>query len=286
MLITKNVWSHITKAATACIKPSHVAVAYYSESGGDLLPLKKGSTLVVDASLMTVSSGGTSPKALLAAYDSGIEVFNAPNLHAKVFAFDKVGFVGSANASANSEKLLIEAIYRVDDQAELKRVRKFIESLKLYPLTRKEIVSLGDVYSPQKKIGKYPSPKQPTIMVMEITSEQGGARNSQVQVPLPAWASFFGFQKSELEKAPVLQLENEDSPGSHVYRKIVDHDHNYTVELPGAKKGMIAVFKRKGPRQFSYRLVQQHDADYHSLSMFLATQYNPLRTKGRLWAFR
>src|SRR5579884_2935049 len=98
-----NVWAEITAAAKASNKPAFVAVAYFGQKGDGLLPLAKNSTLVVDASINTVSSGGTCPAALRQLLKRGVKIFSAQNLHAKVFVFDGVAFVGSANASTRSQ---------------------------------------------------------------------------------------------------------------------------------------------------------------------------------------
>ena len=49
-LLTQDVWAHLARSAARFKKPSFVAVAYFGKGGADLLPLKRGSTLVVDAS--------------------------------------------------------------------------------------------------------------------------------------------------------------------------------------------------------------------------------------------
>lgn len=92
-------------------------------------------------------------------------------------------------------------------------------------------------------------------MLLEITLEQGQKRNSQVQPPVNVWTHYFGFSKEELDMSPNIALVDGNT-GVLEYKKVVCHDHNYTVELPGAKKGMILRVYRKS---------------------------NPLTTSGRLW---
>ena len=50
-LITKNIWFDLTKVVKANKSKSVVAVAYFGQNGANMLPLTKGSVLVVDASL-------------------------------------------------------------------------------------------------------------------------------------------------------------------------------------------------------------------------------------------
>jgi phosphatidylserine/phosphatidylglycerophosphate/cardiolipin synthase-like enzyme len=125
-LVTTTVWDEITTAAKNTKQPSQVAVAYFGSKGPSLLPLLKGSALVVDASVPTVAQGATSPAALDQVRKGGVDIYTAQYLHAKVFAFDCVAFVGSANASQNSETKLIEAALKVTAKAEISAVRGFV----------------------------------------------------------------------------------------------------------------------------------------------------------------
>ena len=84
-----DVWTEITAVARANPGASQVAVAYFGIDGPRLLPLKAGSILVVDASIETVSAGGTAPAALRRMLERGTRIFSAQNLHAKVFVFGR-----------------------------------------------------------------------------------------------------------------------------------------------------------------------------------------------------
>lgn len=55
-LITCGVWASITKAAKAAATKAHVAVAYSGTGASRLLPLRAGSTLVVDMSTSAVKT--------------------------------------------------------------------------------------------------------------------------------------------------------------------------------------------------------------------------------------
>src|SRR6266852_1676132 len=109
-LLTPRVWKDITYAAAKCKLAAHVAVAYFSDRGDRLLPLPKGSSLVVDASISTLAVGSTCPAALERLRKKGVDIYSAKDLHAKVYAFDDVAFIGSANVSRRSEISLIEAV--------------------------------------------------------------------------------------------------------------------------------------------------------------------------------
>jgi phosphatidylserine/phosphatidylglycerophosphate/cardiolipin synthase-like enzyme len=71
-------------------------------------------------------------------------------LHAKVFAFDKAVFVGSANVSKHSADVLQEAIVRITDAAVNRAVRRFVENLCLEPLGPEELKRLQKLYRPPR----------------------------------------------------------------------------------------------------------------------------------------
>lgn len=68
--------------------------------------------IVCDASQRALRSGSTHPAALAGLYKRKLRLLSKPGLHAKVFVVGNAAFVGSANASANSAGLLIEAVVR------------------------------------------------------------------------------------------------------------------------------------------------------------------------------
>jgi quinol monooxygenase YgiN len=83
--------------------------------------------LVVDASDHAVRSSQTSPDELIRWLRAGVNVFNRPGLHAKVYVFGKVAYVGSANVSERSQGQLIEALVRTDEPDAVKQARAFVE---------------------------------------------------------------------------------------------------------------------------------------------------------------
>src|SRR5437867_1112590 len=101
-LLTTNPWPAITIAATENPTRSYIAVAYVGTGGAKLLPLRRGSMLVVDASRRAVSCGQTNPTDLLGLIKAGVRVYSVENLHAKVFVLGRLAFVGSTNVSTHS----------------------------------------------------------------------------------------------------------------------------------------------------------------------------------------
>lgn len=103
-------------------------VAYIGVDAPTVMPLKRGDILVCDASPLSIKSNRTSADALAAYHRRRVTVFSMPGLHAKVITSSTWAWVGSANASDNSEKNLEEAAVRVTKDA-AKRMQKWAQSL-------------------------------------------------------------------------------------------------------------------------------------------------------------
>ena len=144
--ISDDVWAQISRAARRCHSPSHVAVAFIGSGASGMLPLKKGSRLVVDASKRTVKAGLTNPYELERYYKKGVKIYSHKDLHAKVFVFGDLAFVGSANVSKNSKDVLTEAVLRSKVRSIVHSAKKFVEDIGLVEIGREEIIDLQSVY--------------------------------------------------------------------------------------------------------------------------------------------
>jgi hypothetical protein len=114
-----------------------------------MLPLRDGDRIAVDASSHVVKAGQVDPRALLK-YSSRVGIFAAPDLHAKIYAFDGVAVVGSANVSGRSRDDLFEAAVEVKvSAAELKRVW---DQISKRPLSRDDLRKLAKIYRPPKHL--------------------------------------------------------------------------------------------------------------------------------------
>jgi hypothetical protein len=154
-LITKNIWATLTKAAKTSKTKSMVAVAYFGQQGASMLPLKKGSTLLVDASEKAVKSGQTCPEELLKLYYNGVHIYSLENLHAKLFVIGKELFIGSTNVSGNSSKILQEAIVKTNDKQAIKDAKAFIEShTGSIEIGEEQLSRLSKMYNPPKNMGE------------------------------------------------------------------------------------------------------------------------------------
>lgn len=127
--IEDGIWTRLTNAAKACRGAAVVAVAYFSEGAATLLPLPKGSRLVVDASEATVKSGQTCPADLLKLHNKRVRIFSVQNLHAKVYVFGSHAFIGSANVSNSSASRLKEAVLRTTDRGAVKEARAWVREM-------------------------------------------------------------------------------------------------------------------------------------------------------------
>lgn len=130
-LLGGTVWEDIRRAVRHSKRPVLAAIAYFGKDGTKLLPLRKGSRLVVDASDNAVKSGQTHPNSLLELHRKGVVIYSVSNFHAKVLVVGNRAFVGSANVSTRSENTLVEAVLETTEPTAVRAVRKFIRDLVL-----------------------------------------------------------------------------------------------------------------------------------------------------------
>ena len=284
--MTTNVWTEITRAANKSKRPAQVAVAYFGEKGPSLLPLPKGSSLVVDASIGTVTQGGTSPAPLeRLRRHRGVDIYTAQYLHAKVFAFDDVAFVGSANASQHSAATLVEAILRVETNSEISLIRDFIGSLCITKLGGADLRELAEFYHRPKYPKTNLTQRKFSTLLMELTHEQGGGRETQVQPPKGVWETFFGLYPPTA-KLPTFTLINEKArPRVEVKRRVVKHHHTYTLEITDAALPRPAVLqmRRIAHNKYVYIVHRPTDPTFVTIDHLVRTLHNPFWQPGRRW---
>ena len=104
------------------------AIAYLGADAPNMLPLKKGDLLVVNAGDNALRAHATSPLALRELLQRGVRVLSSPRLHAKVLATSRMAVVGSVNASTNSTKVG-EAVVITDDPAMVEATRQLVSDL-------------------------------------------------------------------------------------------------------------------------------------------------------------
>jgi hypothetical protein len=151
--IESKIWSTLGRLAAARGKPAHVAVAYFSKGAADLLPLRKGSRLAVNASEKCVKAGLTSPSDLIQLQKRGVKVYSVANLHAKVYCFESQAFIGSSNASQHSANYLQEAMLRTSDRRVVNAARAFVKNLCIEELGPEQLKRLKKLYRAPKLFG-------------------------------------------------------------------------------------------------------------------------------------
>lgn len=157
--VSEDIWKSLTAAAKSARKPALVAVAYFGKGASKLLPLPSGSYLVVDASENSVKKGQTHPADLKRLQRDKVVIFSSPSLHAKVYAFENVAFVGSANASKRSAGILTEALVKTSDRTVVRSAKSFVKKLCLDELGPSRLDKLQKLYRPTQLPGGGASPK-------------------------------------------------------------------------------------------------------------------------------
>lgn len=284
-LVGPRVWREISEAAAACRNPASVAVAYFGAHGHHMLRVPPGSSIVVDASIPVVEAGSTCPAALSQLARRGIAIYSCESLHAKMYAFDNVAFVGSANASVHSSKRLIEAVVRVHSSNLIASIREFVHSLCLTSLSVADLKDLGRLYRPPRPAGLPPAQSKYSTLVMELTNEQGGGRETQVQPPKAVWKTYFGLTTGHA-RLPTLGLTRDVDGGSQLTRRqVVSHHHNFTIEIAGAEypRPAILQMRRIARNNYWYRVHRPHDVTFNQLERLLQDVHNPHWHSGRRW---
>lgn len=160
-LISETLWKQVAAVPREGIA-TLAAIAYYSQ---DLLCLKKGDTLVCDASIATISKGASSGSLLLALHRKGVSIYSQAALHAKVACIGRSVLVGSANSSSNSANTLVEAAVLSQDSGLRAQVLSFIAQLAT-PEALLSVAQLTELAKiPVLKDKKAPTPPKPAVNV-------------------------------------------------------------------------------------------------------------------------
>jgi hypothetical protein len=187
VFLSKDIWPQLTKTVRASQRRCDVAVAYFGAGAGRLLPLPKGSCLVVDASDRAVASGQTCPADLSKLLKRGVTVYSVPNLHAKVFVVGRAAYIGSTNVSGRSESHLVEAAIRTTDPGAVQAARKFVQRHCLHELTPNVLKRLAKIYRPprvpggkrrkQQQVETSQRPSIPRVLLAQLHLEEWSDRD-------------------------------------------------------------------------------------------------------------
>ncbi|WP_433610902.1 phospholipase D family protein [Prescottella agglutinans] len=119
----RNVWNELIPLLAPYSASITAAVAYVGSGASDLLKLRRGSSIIVDADPRTVRAGSTDPRVLLDWAKAGVKVYSLKNLHAKLILAEAVdaehdayAVIGSANLSQSSANRLYESVVLADGE--------------------------------------------------------------------------------------------------------------------------------------------------------------------------
>ncbi|AHD23997.1 hypothetical protein Y013_24765 (plasmid) [Rhodococcus pyridinivorans SB3094] len=122
---------HPWPAITAALRgrgPRRVAIAYLDHTAPDLLPLRSGDQLIVNAARAAVRAHATSPTALAHFLDAGVQVLSTANLHTGLIVTAEKVIVGPASAS-HASTIADETALITDDPDALAAAHAFLDQL-------------------------------------------------------------------------------------------------------------------------------------------------------------
>jgi len=147
-----DLWTNMRELAKKS-QYRQVAVAYIGKEASKMLPLQKGDVLIIsDLSKTSVKNGLVNPYEVEKFIIKGVDVHSYSGLHSKIYLFDNVVIVGSANLSKHSKEDLVEAAIISDNRDLIKKTRKFMERLIFMgkPVTLETVRKLKERYQPPK----------------------------------------------------------------------------------------------------------------------------------------
>ncbi|UQB75933.1 phosphatidylserine/phosphatidylglycerophosphate/cardiolipin synthase family protein (plasmid) [Rhodococcus ruber] len=122
---------HPWPAITAALRgrgPRRVAIAYLDHTAPDLLPLRSGDQLIVNAARAAVRAHATSPTALAHFLDAGVQVLSTANLHTGLIVTAEKVIVGPASAS-HASTIADETALITDDPDAIAAAHAFLDQL-------------------------------------------------------------------------------------------------------------------------------------------------------------
>lgn len=155
-IFTENIWQTITSDVKENPDSCMVAVAFFSTGASSMLPLIKGSTIIVNASESIVKSGQTNPTELIKLLKRGVKIYTYDNLHSKMYVIGSNFYIGSSNASNNSAYGLKESMLVTSEKNILNQGKKAIKELCINSLGLTRLKQLEGIYKTPKFVGGFP----------------------------------------------------------------------------------------------------------------------------------
>lgn len=136
-------WVEIKAAAQGA--KSYIAVPFLGKGAAELLSVAADSVLVTRFTREAVRAAQVDPSEVVKFIRRGVSVFNQEDLHAKIYVFPRKAFVGSANASKTSQRL-VEACIETTDSDIVRQARDQVRSLASDLITLEYAKSLIPLY--------------------------------------------------------------------------------------------------------------------------------------------
>ncbi|CAA7615794.1 hypothetical protein [Magnetospirillum sp. UT-4] len=121
-------------------------------------------------------------------------------------------------------------------------------------------------------------------LIIDLNLEQGGNRVSQFQPPMSVWAHYFCV--NVYGPLPTFTLTDCKNGAAPEVRPVVQHDHNWTVEVSDAELPRPAILRlcKTGVDQYDYWVYRPADPEFAYVNWILDTYPNPLKgTELRRW---
>ncbi|WP_338837325.1 phospholipase D-like domain-containing protein [Gordonia polyisoprenivorans] len=238
-LLTGSVWTQLTPLIAARQHSVTAAIAHVGADAHTHLPLRSGSSIIVDATVRAVEQKSTNPHSLLAWLKADVRVYSLPHLHAKMLLCeatddsDAFVAVGSANVSDRSQAVLQEAVVLTDSPDTVDEARSCLADWKqrATPLTIARVRELCDIFD------------QSTVTLPddeELPDEQAPEEHTHEVHQWPRPSKLFVTQVSAVDN---MSAEAEFERDLLIEKHDATTEENATVGKP-----YIAVFCTDGDR--------------------------------------
>jgi hypothetical protein len=119
-------------------------------------------------------------------------------------------------------------------------------------------------------------------LIMDLTKEQGGGRERQVQPPRRVWEQFFGL-RVDADTRPTLRLVDMTNRTDPEQRRVVGHHHVWTLEMSGAglPRPAILRMRRLDSKSYEYWVYRPGARPYAHCDWLLKTFAED--QQGRRW---
>lgn len=221
-------WPQLAKALKSA-KRRIVVTPFIGKGVEDMLHLRDGDVLIVNATVGNVRSGNVNPNELLRIRrDGAVRLFTAAPLHAKVYVADDRVFIGSMNASQVSRDSLVEACIETTERQICRAVVAWVQELMYQPLTREQLDDLVKEYRPAKTVFRRkkgaPRVKQVAtwILNMKGTIDAELTSSNQQKVDRATEGLDREIEPFEIWMGPGRRITRAAKPGDEVF--IIDRD--------------------------------------------------------------